>query len=115
MSINYGAEDVLSGRKEIILTVVINSIGVSLLCLFCYIMWFVNWTGAAISDFTLSYSMLLFVPVTVYITRKMYKVTNSVWLGAFLNAVLLAWSLVSSAGIADKYYGQGIISLLFGV
>lgn len=115
MSINYGAEGVLSGRREVILTVVINSIGVSLLCLFCYIMWFVNWTGAAISDFTLSYSMLLFVPVTVYITRKMYKVTNSVWLGAFLNAVLLAWSLVSSAGIADKYYGQGIISLLFGV
>lgn len=115
MSINYGAEGVLSGRKEIVLTVVINSIGVSLLCLFCYIMWFVNWTGAAISDFTLSYSMLLFVPVTVYITRKMYKVTNSVWLGAFLNASLLAWSLVCSAGIADNYYGQGIISLLFGV
>ena len=115
MSINYGAEDVLSGRKEIILTVVINSVGVSLLCLFCYIMWFVNWTGAAISDFTLSYSMLLFVPVTVYITRKMYKVTNTVWLGAFLNAALLAWSLVCSAGIADKYYGQGIISILFGV
>lgn len=115
MSINYGAESVLSGRKEIVLTVVINSIGVSLLCLFCYIMWFVNWTGAAISDFTLSYSMLLFVPVTVYITRKMYKVTNSVWLGAFINAVLLAWTLVSSAGIADNYYGQGIISILFGV
>lgn len=115
MSINYGAEGVLTGWKETALTVFINSAGVSILCLFCYVMWFIHWTGAAISDFTLSYSMLLFVPVTVYITRKLYKITNSVWLGACINAILLAWSLVSSAGIADQYYGQGIISILFGV
>ena len=114
-SINYGADSVLSGKKEMVATVVINSCGVWILCLFCYIMWFVNWTGAAISDFTLSYSMLLFVPVTVYITRKMYKITNTIWLGAFINACLLSWSLVSSAGIADNYYGQGFISILFGV
>ena len=114
-SINYGADSVLTGKKEMIATVVINSCGVWILCLFCYIMWFVNWTGAAISDFTLSYSMLLFVPVTVYITRKMFKITNTIWLGAFLNACLLTWTLVSSAGIADGYYGQGILSIIFGV
>ena len=31
------------------------------------------------------------------------------------HACLLSWSLVSSAGIADNYYGQGFISILFGV
>ena len=95
-------------------TVIVNSLGVWALCLFCYVMWFVNWTGAAISDFTLSYSMLLFVPLTVYIARKMYLMTRSVWLGAAINAVLLSWTLVSSAGIADAYYGQNIISVIFG-
>ena len=96
------------------LTIIVNSFGVWALCLFCYVMWFVNWKGAAISDFTLSYSMLLFVPVTVYVSRKLYKMTNSVWLGAFINAMLLSWTLVCSAGIADKYYGQSIIAILFG-
>lgn len=114
-AINYGARTDLSDRKEMIYTVVINSAGVWLLCLFCYIIWFVNWKGTPISDFTLSYSMLLFVPVTVYISRKMYKLTNSIWLGACINSMLLSWTLVCSAGIADKYYGQNLIAILFGV
>lgn len=114
VAVNYGANDVFNGKKEMAVTVIVNSLGVWALCLFCYVMWFVNWTGAAISDFTLSYSMLLFVPLTVYIARKMYLMTRSVWLGAAINAVLLSWTLVSSAGIADAYYGQNIISVIFG-
>lgn len=114
VAMNYGSENALSDGKDMIKTIVINSAGVWGLCLFCYVMWFIAWKGAAISDFTLSYSMLTFVPVTVYITRKMYKVTHSVWLGATINSMLLAWTLVCGAGIADKYYGQNIISIIFG-
>ena len=115
MAINHGVDDTIPESKDMVKTIVINSLGVWGLCLFCYIMWFVNWKGAAISDFTLSYSMLTFVPLTVYITRKMYKLTNSVWLGALLNSMLLAWTLTCSAGVADKYYGQSFLSILFGV
>lgn len=115
LAVNYGADESRVGVKDTIATIVVNSLGVWGLCLFCYVMWFINWQGAAISDFTLSYSMLLFVPVTVYISRKMYRLTHGLWLGAFVNASLLAWSLVSSAGIADGYYGQNWISVLFGV
>lgn len=114
-AINYSAGNSLNPRKDMAKTIFVNSIGVWGLCLFCFIMWFVNWKGAAISDFTLSYSMLLFVPVTVFITRKMYKTTNNVWIGAIINSILLAWTLVCSAGIADKYYGQNLISVLFNV
>ena len=114
-AINYSSGNSLNPRKDMAKTIFVNSIGVWGLCLFCFIMWFVNWKGAAISDFTLSYSMLLFVPVTVFITRKMYKTTNNVWIGAIINSILLAWSLVCSAGIADKYYGQNLISVLFNV
>ena len=114
-AINYSAGNSLNPRKDMAKTIFVNSIGVWGLCLFCFIMWFVNWKGAAISDFTLSYSMLLFVPVTTFITRKMYKTTNNVWIGAIINSMLLAWSLVCSAGIADEYYGQNLISVLFNV
>ena len=114
LAVNYGARTDISEKKEMLLTVVVNSLGVWGLSLFCYVMWFVNWKGAAISDFTLSYSMQLFVPLTVYISRKLYKMTNSVWLGSFVNAMLLSWTLVCSAGIADIYYGQSIFAILFG-
>lgn len=114
LAVNYGARTDISEKKEMALTIVVNSLGVWGLSLFCYVMWFVNWKGAAISDFTLSYSMQLFVPLTVYISRKIYKMTNSVWLGSFINAMLLSWTLVCSAGIADIYYGQSIFSIFFG-
>ena len=32
-----------------------------------------------------------------------------------LNSMLLAWTLTCSAGVADKYYGQSFLSILFGV
>ena len=36
--------------------------------------------------------------ITVYITRKMYKVTNNIWVAAALNALLLSWSMCSCTG-----------------
>lgn len=115
LAINHGARTDISERKEMILTIIINSLGVWLLCLFVYVMSRISWAGTPISDFTLSFSMLLFVPVTVYISRKVYKMTNSIWLGAFINAMLLAWTMVCSSGTADQYFGQNILSVIFGV
>ena len=114
LSINFGARTDLSESREMILTVIVNSVGVWALWLIDMLLR-ANWSGKPFSDFTLSYSMLLFVPITVYISRKMYKMTNSIWLGAFVNATLLSWTLFCSAGIADYYYGQNIISVIFGV
>lgn len=114
LALNYGTPDDCCAKKDMAGAIVVNSLGVWGLSLFCFVMWFVNWKGAAISDFTLSYSMQLFVPLTVIISKKVYKMTRSVWLGSFINAMLLAWTLVCSAGIADIYYGQSIFAILFG-
>ena len=114
LSVNYGARTDISERKEMILNIVINSIGVWLLCLISQLMR-ANWNGVPFSDFTLSYSMLFFVPLTVFISRKTYKMTRNLWLGALINALLLSWTLVCGAGMADSYYGQNLISIIFGV
>lgn len=114
LALNYGTPDDCCAKKDMAGAIVVNSLGVWGLSLFCFVMWFVNWKGAAISDFTLSYSMQLFVPLTVIVSKKVYKMTRSVWLGSFINAMLLAWTLVCSAGIADIYYGQSIFAILFG-
>lgn len=114
LSINYAARKDISGQKEMILNVLINSIGPWLVFFFNFISQ-LTWTGQGFSDFTLSFSMMLFVPVSVFVSRKIYKMTNSVWLGAFMNAALLAWLLVSKSGVGDGYYPQNIISILFNV
>ena len=58
--------------------------------------------------------MLLLVPLTVLINRRLYRRTNSVWLGAFVNALLIAWVLVCSNGTSDMYYGNTLVSVIFG-
>lgn len=45
--------------------------------------------------FCTNFAALLLVPVAAYISRKMYNISGSVWLGAFINAMLLAWLWVS--------------------
>jgi hypothetical protein len=114
LSINYRARTDISERKEMILNIVINSIGVWVLFIIDLLMQ-ANWNGKPFSDFSTSYSMLFLVPLTVFINRKLYKKTHSIWLGALINAMLLSWMMVSSMGMADAYYGQNIISVIFGV
>ena len=50
--------------------------------------------------------MLTVVPITTYLNRKMYKLTKSIWAGAALCAILVAWTLVCTLGINDVFYGQ---------
>ena len=67
------------------------------------------------SSFICSYQVLLVVPLTVIIARKTYRMTNSVWLGAFINAMFVAWSMVSATGCSDFYFPISVIGRIFSV
>ncbi len=62
---------------------------------------FVNWNS--------SYGMLILLPLHTLLNRKLYRLTKSVWLGALLNALLIAWTMICINGYAT-YFGQGVIS-----
>lgn len=71
---------------------------------------------SSFSSFISTYQMLIIIPITVYITRKSYKLTNSVWLGAALNALLLGWSICSGTGMnLDHYLPQTWASIFFSI
>jgi hypothetical protein len=38
--------------------------------------------------------------------ESVHKLTNSVWAGAALCALMVSWSLVCTLGINDVFYGQ---------
>ena len=71
--------------------------------------------GKGFSLFTCTYDMVLLLPVLTYFTRKFYRMTKSVWFGAFLNSLLVAWNLVSSTGINDRFYAIGFFSRFFNI
>lgn len=112
LGINYGARKDISEGKELVLNVLFNSVGAWLVVVGSYLSR-LAWTGRSFSEFTLSYSMLLYIPVSVIINRKLYKMTKSVWLGTLINAALVAWLFVSKSGVGDGYYAQSILSVLF--
>lgn len=94
--VNYTIRKDIPEWLDTLITVAINSLGVWALYLINELI--LNSSGVTFSNWTSSYGMLLLVPITVYITRKMYKVSKSIWLGAFVMALLLSWSMVSSMG-----------------
>lgn len=110
IALNYAHRPDIPGWLDDLLTVVFGSLGVWLLAIVNILV--LHAGGAAISNWQFSYQFLLAVPVTIYVARKLYKVTHSVWLGAFVNALLLGWSFVGPAGY-NIYHAQSIISTFF--
>ncbi len=114
-STNYLLRRDLPTWADTLITVVMNSAGVWLCCLVNYLI-MVN-TGAAWSSFISTYSVLFLVPITVYVTRKMFSVTNSIWLGALINSMLISWSMISANGydINMVFISQNWLSTLFNI
>ena len=117
MACNYTVRDDIPEWKDTLYTVIINSVGIWVCCL---INWFVmsrkvpGGEAQFFASFITYYYTLLYVPITVYINRKFYKLTNSVWLGTFVNSLFAAWFLVSSTGINFAYAGTTFAEIFFG-
>ncbi|WP_394961145.1 dienelactone hydrolase family protein [Candidatus Allofournierella merdavium] len=111
---NYVIRKDLPGWADTALTVVINSAGVWLCCIVECITMVV--ADRSFSSFVSTYQMIILIPITVYITRKMFKLTNSIWLGAAMNSLLIAWSICSSTGLnLDRYLPQTWMSVFFNI
>jgi len=104
---NYTTRADIPEWKDTVMTVIISSAGIWLCCLINILVAYSRpYDGTFFSSFICSYHMVTVVPITVYLNRKMYKLTNSIWAGAALCAILVAWSLVCTLGINDVFYGQ---------
>lgn len=106
-AINYTTRSDIPAWKDDLIAVVVNSLGIWLCALINYLIVFINgYQGTFFCNFFISYQVLLVVPVTVFISRKLYRMTNSIWAGAAVNALLVSWSLASAVGVGDVYIAQ---------
>ena len=117
-SINYLSDASLggnAGKKSLILTVIINSAGIWLCCLINTVMAYGGLkTDGLFSTFILTYGTLLSVPINVFIIRKTYQMTHTVWLGTFTCSMINAWLLVGVSGMNAMYIPQTWASIFLG-
>lgn len=114
-SVNYTIRRDIPEWKDTLITVIINSAGIWLCCLVNYILARTSFDGALFSNFQSSYQYVLWVPITVYLARKMYNLTKNVWTGALLNTFIITWSIMSSLGVNDTFWGQHWVGNFFNV
>jgi len=116
---SYTNESEDKSAKNMIITIILGSLGV-------FINHWINviglYSGSDASTFTVKLlsqasingGLLLFVPISVFIARKTYKLTGSVWTGTFVNSFLSAWMWVSAISSVSVYKGTTIIERIFG-
>ena len=114
-AVNFGVRNDIPEWKDTLLCVFFNSAGVWLLCLISYLIARFTNSTALFSNFICSYQLCFFVPITVYLSRKMYKLTNSIWVGATFNALLVAWATIAENGTHTTYVGQNWLSVFFNI
>jgi hypothetical protein len=117
IGMNYALRSDIPQWKDTLNTVLLGSAGIFLCCIVNYIVTSIGFQGSSaggpakyFASFSLTYGVLIWVPVTTYITRKMYILTKNIWVGAFLCTILIAWSLASTVGNNDLYIAQSWLS-----
>lgn len=113
--VNFTIRTDLPEWQDTLITVLVNSVGVWLCCLLNILIARASYQGTLFSSFICSYQFLFWVPLTTYIARKMYKLTGNIWSGAFLNAAIITWAMMSALGVNDDYFGPYAISNFFNV
>lgn len=111
-TINYTVRQDIPEWKNTLFTVAASSAGIWI----CYLVnnLVLSSGGGTFSGWESSYSILFLAPVTTYIARKMYRLTNSIWLGAFTNSLLISWTMISSVGYGT-YIPQTLFSSFFSI
>lgn len=114
-AVNYSTRTDIPAWKDDLIAIIVNSAGVWIICLINILIAKTNYDGTLFSSFICSYQFNVFVPLTVFLARKLYRMTKTIWVGATLNTCLVVWSMMCSLGINDLYHGQSAISNFFNI
>lgn len=98
----------------VVIAVLVGSAGVYINHFINIIGLYSNETLTLLSEASICGGLLMFVPITLYVAKKTYKVTGSIWMGVFLNAMLNAWLWVSAISSTSIYMGTTFAERFFG-
>lgn len=118
LATNY-LSDMTIGKKgttlDVVITVALAVAGVWALCGITHIVDYSGMMpGKSVTSFLLTYGAVLFLPILTFVSRKAYQLTKTVWVGTFVNTILMAWMLVCMSGTNGSYVPQTWITNFLG-
>lgn len=105
----------VSDAKDTAISVIVNSFGALSLMAIGWMLTFSRVDHGVVFALHGILSLVVLIPVTNYLYRKLFKMTGGVWVGAFMVATLLGWRLASYISHMFLYYGPNKIAAFWGV
>ena len=108
MMVNGGRMKDMSDGWNTLLQMVIAGIGIYILVAYSYGTVYAKYASTGVGSapaiaFISTWPMLINLPVFAFINRKLYKVSGSIWLPAFVNTWIVTWSMVSCQSQTGYY------------
>lgn len=108
MMVNGGRMKDMGDGWNTLLQMVIAGIGIYILVAYSYGTVYAEYAATGIGRapaiaFISTWPMLINLPVFAFINRKLYKVSGSIWLPAFVNTWIVVWSMVSCQSQTGYY------------
>lgn len=118
LATNY-LSDMTIGKKspalDVVITIALAVAGVWALCGITHIVDYGGFMpGKSVTSFLLTYGAVLFLPILTFVSRKAYQLTKTIWVGTFVNTLLMAWLLVCVSGTNGSYVPQTWITNFLG-
>ncbi len=105
----------VSDSTDTALNVLFTSLGMILLMLISFIYTYSNIGNPDILHIQCTLSIIPLVPICNYCYRKFYKLTGSIWLGAFFVAILISWRCAGYISHQFMWYGSNELSAFWGI
>ena len=108
MMVNGGRMKDMSDGWNTLLQMVIAGIGIYILVAYSSGTVYAKYASTGVGSapaiaFISTWPMLINLPVFAFINRKLYKVSGSIWLPAFVNTWIVTWSMVSCQSQTGYY------------
>lgn len=105
----------VSDSADTALNVLVTSFGGELVLLIAIV--FTYWGTAHPVVFHLHsiLSLIVLIPICNYLYRKLYKLTGSIWAGAFFVAIFIGWRLSSYVSHQFIYWGPNELKAFWGI
>lgn len=97
------------------INVLVTSLGMLLFVGIAYIVTYSTPNGGDSMHIQCILSIIPMVPMFNYLYRKLFKVSGSIWLGAFVVALLIGWRLAGYISHQFMWYGNNEIAAFFGI
>ena len=105
----------VSNFVDNLINVVVYSLGGELVVIIAMILTYSSPEHPVVFNLHAILSLLVLIPITNYLYKKLFKLTGSVWAGAIVVALLLGWRSASYISHQFMYWGPNTLAAFWGI